>query len=283
MVGEDALEDSGGLFCSSCGAANDLGANFCAGCGSPLSPGDSVAPAQFGPTQEVYLEFVGTGLQALGWGLWATFLGILIIPYSWGLAVMARWYVKNLSFSDGTRAHFAGTGGQIWWVFLLIILSLVLSFIPLVGLLAIFGSYWIYLLIYRWFFRNIVLSTGESLTFVGGYWPLLGYSFLLGISIYSIIGWAWAATALMRWFCRNISIPGQEVVFVGKGWDVLWRGFVAILAGVAIFGVLILPGLGVWYIRWILAGLLLIITIPWLWVWYLRWVMRNVIWLRPAA
>ena len=94
---------------------------------------------------------------------------------------------------------------------------------------------------------------------MGGYWPFLGYSLLLSLSIYSIIGWAWVATAFMRWFCRNISIPGQEVVFVGKGWDALWRGFAAIL------------------------GSLLIITIPWLWVWYLRWIMRNVIWLRPAT
>ena len=46
-----------------------------------------------------------------------------------------------------------------------------LSFIPLVGLLAMFGYYWVNLLILRWFFRNIVLSTGESLTFVGEYWP----------------------------------------------------------------------------------------------------------------
>ena len=144
MVDGDAVRDSVGLFCPSCGAANDLGANFCAGCGSTLSPVDDVAPSQHSPTQQVHLEFVGTGLQALGWGLWATFLGILIIPYSWGLAVMAPWYVKNLSFSDGTRAHFAGTGGQIWWVFLLIILSLALSLIPIVGIIAAFGSYWIY-------------------------------------------------------------------------------------------------------------------------------------------
>ena len=87
----------------------------------------------------------------------------------------------------------------------------------------------------------------------------------------------------MRWICRNISISGQQVVFVGKGWDVLWRGFVAILVAVAIFGVLIIPGLPVLYLRWILVGLLLIVVMPWLWVWYLRWIMRNVIWLRPAA
>ena len=94
---------------------------------------------------------------------------------------------------------------------------------------------------------------------MGGYWPFLGYSLLFAISIYSIIGWAWVATAFIRWICRNISIPGQELVFVGKGWDALWRGFAAIL------------------------GSLLIITIPWLWVWFVRWIMRNIIWLRPAA
>ena len=260
MVGEDALQGSGGPVCPSCGARNDLGANFCAGCGSTLSPGGAVAPSRPSSTQEVHLEFVRTGLQALGWGLWATLLGILIIPYGWGVAVMARWFVRNLAFSDGSRAHFSGTGGQIWWVFLLIILQLALNFIPVAGfVIALFVSTWIYLLINQWFFRNLSPSTGETLIFGGKYWPFLGYSLLLGISIYSIIGWAWVATAFMRWICRNISIPGQEVVFVGKGWDALWRGFAAIL------------------------GSLLIITIPWLWVWYLRWIIRNVIWLRPAT
>ncbi len=259
MVFEVALHDSGGPLCPNCGAANDLGANFCAGCGSALTPGGDGAPLQPSPTQEVHLEFVGTGLQALGWGLWATLLGILIIPYAWGVAVWARWVVRNLSFGDGTRAHFSGTGGQIWWLGLLIILILALSIIPVVGIIASLCAYWIYLLIIRWFFRNIVLSTGEALTFVGGYWPFLGYSLLFAISIYSIIGWAWVATAFIRWICRNISIPGQELVFVGKGWDALWRGFAAIL------------------------GSLLIITIPLLWVWFVRWIMRNIIWLRPAA
>ena len=221
-------------------------------------------------------------LSAPGYRRWVGISGTCcsascIIPTGWGVAALARWFVRNLSFSDGTRTHFSGTGGQIWWFIFLIILTLVLSIIPVVGIIAYFGLYWIYLLILRWFFRNIVLSTGESLTFVGGYWPFLGYNLLLAISIYSIIGWAWVATAFMRWICRNISISGQQVVFVGKGWDVLWRGFVAI------FGVLIIPGLPVLYLRWILVGLLLIVVMPWLWVWYLRWIMRNVIWLRPAA
>ncbi len=78
MVGEDALQDSGGHFCPSCGGRNELAANFCAGCGAALMPGGEVAPSHPSSTQEVHLEFVGTGLQALGWGLLATLLGILI-------------------------------------------------------------------------------------------------------------------------------------------------------------------------------------------------------------
>ena len=104
MVGEDALQGSGGPVCPNCGARNDLGANLCAGCGSTLSPAGAGAPSRPSPTQEVRLEFVGTGLQALGWGLLATLLGILIIPYGWGVAVMARGLVKNLSFRDGPRS-----------------------------------------------------------------------------------------------------------------------------------------------------------------------------------
>ena len=145
-------------------------------------PGGDGAPPQPSPTQEAHLEVVGTGLQALGWGLWATLLGILIIPYAWGVAVIARWYVRNLSFSDGSRTHFSGTGGQIWWLGLLVILIVALSFIHLVGLIAMFGSYWINLIIFRWFFRNVVLSTGETLIFVGGNWHYVGYSLLLLIS-----------------------------------------------------------------------------------------------------
>ena len=261
MVGEGSSQDSGGPICANCGTGNHAGANFCAGCGTTLPTAGPASPSNPASTQEVHLEFVGTGLQALGWGLWAVLLTILIIPAGWGAAALARWHVRNLAFSDGTKAHFAGTGSQIWgWYILLMVLNLALNFIPFVGpIIYIFAAIGIYLVIARWFYRNLIPSSGETLTFTGRYWPYLGYTLLFAISIYSVIGWAWVATALMRWVCRNISIPGHEVVFVGRGWDALWRGFVVLL------------------------GSLLIITIPWMIVWYLRWIMRNVIWLRSAA
>ena len=65
-------------------------------------------------TEERRIEFTGTGFQALGWGLLAVLLSLFVIPAAWGAVALYRWFVRNLSFSDGTKASFEGRGGQVW-------------------------------------------------------------------------------------------------------------------------------------------------------------------------
>jgi len=223
-------------------------------------------------TEERRIRFTGTGLQALGWGLLASLLSLLIIPTAWGAAALYRWFVRNLSFSDGTSASFEGRGGQVWGYFLV---GMLLAFVPqlsrgvhdgeesffaAIGLsilvLPISAAIW--LKVTRWFFSSIKLSCGTNLNFKGNYGPYLGWSLLVTLSVYTIIGWAWASVAMLRWVCRNIEAGQNRLEFEGSGWGLLWRSFLAGLASI------------------------LIIPIPWVWLWVVRWVTENML-IKPEA
>jgi hypothetical protein len=134
-------------------------------------------------TNQVTLQFKGTGLQALGWVLVATMLTVLIIPAAWGAVALYRWFIRSLSFSDGTEASFEGRGREVWGYFVVIAL---LSFAPLlyplikgpdastavriglsIVLLPLNVAIW--LIIFRWFFASVKLSCGTSLKFKGRY------------------------------------------------------------------------------------------------------------------
>jgi len=208
----------------------------------------------------INVGFLGTGLQALGNGLLAGILIILIIPYGWGVSLLSNWYVNNLSFSDGRTATFTGRGSQIWYYIFLMLLTSLLNVIPIIG--GIIG--WlvyirIQLALVRWFFGHIDLSTGQSLLFLGRYWPFVGWYLLFAVSFLTIIGWAWVASAGMRWLCRNVNLGEEHLEFAGTGVEFLWRGIVAVL------------------------GSIFIITIPWLAVWYLRWITSNIFIVPGAA
>ena len=218
-------------------------------------------------TEERRIEFTGTGLQALGWGLLAVLLSLLIIPAAWGAVVLYRWFVRNLSFSDGTTASFEGRGGQVWYYF---VFSALLGFAPQLSrtiedpraasfvsigltILILPISAAIGLIILRWFVSCIRLSCGTKLNFKGHYGPYLGWIVLVALSVYTIIGWAWALVAMLRWMCRNTDAGQNRLEFLGNGWGLLWRGLLAALARI------------------------LIIPIPWVWVWVARWVTGNML------
>jgi len=217
--------------------------------------------------EERRVEFTGTGFEALGWGLLATLLSLLIIPAAWGVVALYRWFVRNLSFSDGTNATFEGKGEQVWGYFAI---AMLLGFVPQLSravedpaasllialglpilLLPISAAIW--LRIIRWFFSNIRLSCGTSLNFNGNYGPYLGWMLLVSLSVFTIIGWAWALVAMLRWICRSIEAGQNHLEFVGDGWGLLWRSILAALASI------------------------LIIPIPWVWLWVIRWVTGNMV------
>jgi hypothetical protein len=213
---------------------------------------------------KVTLRFLGRGLQALGWGLLAIVAVVLVIPAAWGAVALYRWFVRNLVFSDGTKASFEGRGGEIWLYF---VIAAVLSFLPQFSqvfpedqqltvlvifiLLSIPINVAIGLKIFRWFISKIRLSCGTPLSFDGSYGGFLGWTVVLYLSFLTIIGWAWVGVAMLRWICRNIKGGEHELVFVGSGWGFLWRYVLMAL------------------------GSIFIIPIPWLAVWLTRWFVRN--------
>ncbi len=218
-------------------------------------------------TEEKRIEFKGTGFQALGWGLLAFVLSLFVIPAAWGAVPLYRWFVRNLSFSDGTQASFEGRGEQVWGYFAI---AMLLGFVPQLSravedpaasflvsiglsILVLPISAVIGLKIIRWFFSSIRLSCGTNLNFKGNYGPYLGWLLLVTLSVYTIIGWAWASVAMLRWVCRNIEGGDNQLVFIGNGWGFLWRGFLAALAS------------------------MFIIPAPWMAVWIARWFSRNML------
>ena len=122
-------------FCTNCGAQIPSGAGFCPSCGTRVG-GLSAGAAGVGLDLSggpVLVQFLGTGLQALGYGLIAIVLGILIIPYGWAVSLLSGWFVNNLAFSDGRTATFTGRGSQIWGYYILIFVLSLLTVIPIVG------------------------------------------------------------------------------------------------------------------------------------------------------
>jgi hypothetical protein len=216
------------------------------------------------------IEFTGTGFQALGWGMYFSLLGIFIIPAAWGAVAMYRWIIQNLKFSDGAKASFEGQGGQVWGYYALLWL---LAFVPQIprfvvaddqetlpyiqyglALLIMPISAFIVLKLMRWFFSNIKLSDGTIIDFNGDYGTYLGWGLLVTISTYTIIGWAWATVAMIRWFCRHIDAGKNQLEFLGSGWGLLWRFF---LAGLASIFIIPIPWVSLWVFRWIIGNILI--------------------------
>jgi hypothetical protein len=257
------------VFCPSCGFRLTPGQAFCAKCGrslvavAPLGPVGPTAPP--GP-QRVQLDFAGTGLEALGWGLLMIVAIPVVVPMAWVWAAVARWFCRNTTFSDGTQATFTGRGGEIWgWALLmglLVWLSVGLNLalreegfgaqlLVQLGISVITCAVGLQLL--RWFFSSLDLTCGARPYFTGDYLSYLGWTLLIQISVYSIIGWAWSSTALYRWMCRHIEGGDFQVRFEGSGGGLLWRGLLLVLTA------------------------LVIVPIPWMTVWLVRWLLQNVV------
>lgn len=210
------------------------------------------------------LEFTGTGLQLLGWGLLATVLSALVIPAAWGAVPLYVWFIRNVRPSDGTGVDFSGQPGQVWVLFAV---TMFLSYLPQLGNLADEGrgdaavfvlslllmplTAAVGLAILRWMVGHIRLQNGPELSFAGRYGGYLGWTVLVFVSWFTIIGWPFALTGFTRWLCGNIEADDLIVSFEGSGLDLLWRGFLAL--------VLCIP----------------VVTVPWVMTWLMRWFVRN--------
>jgi len=258
--------------CPKCNFVNPFDYSYCGECGHDLTlPSKPISrELSFDETvlaEERRIQFKGTGFQALGWGLLYIVLTLFIIPAAWGAVYLYRWFVRNLSFSDGTKASFEGRGGEVWGYFVFgVLLGLIpqlsravkdpgIAFFVSIGLTILLWpiSAAVWLKITRWFFSSIRLSCGTKLSFKGNYGSYLGWGLLFGLSMFTIVGWAWVSVAILRWMCRNIEAEHKQLFFVGNGWGLLWRSFLAVLASI------------------------LIIPIPWVVVWIVRWYARNML------
>jgi hypothetical protein len=252
------------MFCSICGNEIQAQDASCPKCGHAVG-GTGVAPAM------AQIRFEGTGLQLLGWILLAIPAFVLVIPSAWLMAAVARWFCRNLRFSDNTMASFRGKGGEVlgWIVLnvLVAIANIALQFALKTGFAAslllsigfLFVQCAIGLQILRWLCSRADLSAGPPLRFAGEYGGYLGWTILVQLSIYTIIGWAWAQAGMFRWMCRNIHGDGLRFAWLGKGHQLLWRGLVAVLVSC------------------------LIIPLPWMMMWLMRWQVEQARMERTAA
>jgi len=261
-------EPAPGALCPACMKENPVGTRHCDFCGIEL-----VGRYYRGNK----MEFHGTGLQYIGWSLWAALLSYLVIPAAWGYTSMWRWFVRSIRFSDGTSATYHRNATEVWGACallgLLSLVQLVLQYmLPEVAnnenlvylgyvmpVLLSPATIALFLYILRRFVSGVELSTGSRPSFNGNYGKLLGWWLLVYVSVFSIVGWCWAVAAATRWICSQLVTSNTRLNFQGKGHQILWRVIVAYLLSCGI------------------------ITIPWAIRWLLRWLAENVIVVRTDA
>ena len=220
------------------------------------------------PTNKVTVDFRGTGLEALGWGLLMVLLSYLIIPAAWGAVSLYRWMARSLHLSDGTQVTFAGRASAVWGWFAG---AMVVAILPTVasmaadsdksfvisiglGLLLLPISAGIWWRIVCWAVSQVQLSCGTTLTFKGRYKAYLGWTLLVVISVYTIVGWAWAGVAMFRWLCQNVEGGRNRVMFTGSGLQFLWR---ALLVAVTSLFLIPIPWMVVWLMKWFAQNLVI--------------------------
>jgi len=187
------------------------------------------------------------------------FCAAFVIPAPWCIAALYRYMIGRTSLPDGRRFVFAGSGNDIWYLYIgpvlaIIVLSLLALVIPLIGLLNIVAELFLVFvvpyLIIRWVCEKVGTEDGSlKVAFTGSIWGLIGYNLLIAVSFITIIGWAWAMAAQMRWMCRNVS-GTQQFEFAGTGLEILWRYLVFAIASAFIIPI---PWMLRWYLSWIVS------------------------------
>ena len=213
------------------------------------------------------LEFRGTTFEWFWRGLLTLVLSCFIIPAPWMFSWFCNWFVQNIKKTIGnTTLSFSGRGSQIWFpVIAILLLPLVANlfakvlvepiwaWLSLVYLINLMISVYFYLLITRWFFKNIHSSQGTTILFMGEYFLYLGWYTLCIISFVSIIGWAWVTAGMVKWICRNIKIGNNhKVEFHGNGCNILWRSVIYMLSCIFIIPI---PWTSFWLVKWYISNL----------------------------
>jgi len=216
--------------------------------------------------RRVSLTFQGSALASLGYALLYLILFLCIIPAGWGAAALIRWGTAQVKRADGGLMRFEGRGGQVWPLFIsLVILAVLPQFAcallgraPSPGIILLLSLVLLPLVaivkltIYRWIIDNLRCTPGGQARLTASYGGYLGWLVIVNASLFTIIGWAWAITAMLRWLAGSVR-GDYGLEFVGTGWGLLWRG-----------------------VLWAVC-LLLIIPIPWVLRWAYRWFTENTV------
>ena len=203
------------------------------------------------------LIFTGRTWPLFGRTLLVALAQYEVVPSPWANTAFYRWFVHRIVLPNGKAVGFAGKPGDIWWAFMLLALSAYANAIHDLLVLAVLPlTVWLYIVIMRWVFANLIWAgRAAPLRFTGGYWGLLGWMALSIVSILTIIGWAWAMNAMMRWICRHVEGSSQRLDFVATGWNTLWRTFAFSFLCILIIPI---PWLLRWYTRWMVAQFVLV-------------------------
>lgn len=198
------------------------------------------------------------------WGLcWRVlvfaFCASFFIPAPWCIAALYRYIIGQTSLPDGRRLTFAGSGGDIWYLFIgpliaIIAVAILARFIPLLGLLNLFVDLFLFFvlpyLLIRWVCEKVGAEDGSvKLGFAGSIWGLVGFQLLLFLSYLTIIGWAWVIPAMQRWICRNVT-GTHSFEFAATGLEMLWRTLVFSFASAFIIPI---PWMMRWYYAWFVS------------------------------
>jgi hypothetical protein len=178
-------------------------------------------------------------------------LTVVLAP--WAFTSFYRWAIAHIHVPGRPNLAFTGKAGDIWWVFVLIVLCSYASeahvrYLPLLLVPIQAALSWMTI---RWVVSNIS-SQGQQLPlrFVGGVWGYIGWTLFLDLSFITIIGWAWVETAWMRWIARNIDGATRAISFNAPGWQMLWRIIVLILVCILIIPI---PWMVRWYSCWFIS------------------------------
>ncbi len=189
------------------------------------------------------------------WGLfWRSLLVILgnfvVIPAPWTNTTLYRYFGQNTWLPDGRRLTFAGSPGDIWYVFIGIALLGLAGQIPKAAIVTLPLTCFLQYVAFRWLCAKIGSEDGSvKLEFSGNVWAYVGWYLLVILSVVTIIGWAWVLKFYLRWVCRNVSGTVQ-FDFVATGWGILWR---SLLTGLACALLIPIPWMLRWYTTWMLS------------------------------
>ena len=230
-----------------------------------------------GDDMRLKMAFVGTALGLFGYILLSVFsFYLLIIPGAWGIVALYSYIARNIRLQDGSTMAFTGTPVQFLKLLLAVIsvplvVGIVMGaaasslqqngqnpqqFMPFFFLLEIvifaWSFYWGFQIL-KWGIKSLQFSWGGQLEFTGSIIGYIGWILLMYVSVFLIIAPFWVMNALFKWMAEKTkSSTGDRLIWVGSGWELLWRSIVA----------------GLWG--------MFIVTIPWAYRWYLAWMVSMV-------